>query len=88
MTDKTDTPTEQPQIPAFTPEDLAAAVGLIDEGVNQGAYKGWEAVQTAANVRQRLMLFAQHWQNTINSASEEALKAAAPVSAPASEESN
>lgn len=57
-----------PQIPAFQPEDLVQAILLIDEGVNQGAYKGWETVQRAIAVRARLLLFAQHWQGTLDAA--------------------
>ncbi len=75
MTEQT---AEQPeiQVPAFTPEDLVAAVGLIDEAVNQGSYKGWEMIQRASQVRTRVLLFAQHWQKTIQSATDEALAAA------------
>jgi hypothetical protein len=54
-----------PQIPAFSPEDLVQAILLIDEGVNQGAYRGWETIQKAIAVRARLLLFAQHWQGTL-----------------------
>jgi hypothetical protein len=60
---QTDSP---PQIPAFSPEDLVQAILLIDEGVNQGAYKGWETIQRAIAVRARLLMFAQHWQGTID----------------------
>lgn len=54
-----------PQIPAFSPEDLVAAIQMIDAGVDVGAYKGWEAIQRVIAVRARLLLFAQHWQGTI-----------------------
>lgn len=74
-TPETPQPQEQ-EIPAFTPDDLLAAVGLIDEGINQGAYKGWELVQRAAAVRQRFLLFSQHWQNQINNASAETFNSA------------
>ena len=76
----TDTP---PQIPAFSPEDLVQAILLIDEGVNQGAYRGWETVQRAIAVRARLLLFAQHWQGTIDAQkqAEEAAAAAAEAEA-------
>jgi hypothetical protein len=66
-----------PQIPAFSPEDLVQAILLIDEGVNQGAYKGWEQVQRAIAVRARMLMFAQHWQGTID-AQKAADEAAAP----------
>jgi hypothetical protein len=48
-------------------------------GVDQGAYKGWEAIQRAIAVRARLLLFAQHWQGTIEAqrAQEEAAAAEA-----------
>jgi hypothetical protein len=59
-----------PQIPAFSPEDLVQAILLIDEGVNQGAYKGWETVQRAIAVRARLLMFAQHWQGQVDAANE------------------
>lgn len=74
-----------PQIPAFSPEDLVQAILLIDEGVNQGAYKGWETVQRAIAVRARLLLFAQHWQGTLDAAkqAEEAAAAAAEGAAEA-----
>ena len=75
-----------PQIPQFSPEDLVQAILLIDEGVNQGAYKGWETIQRAIGVRARLLLFAQHWQGTIdaqNAAAEAEAAADADVEAPA-----
>jgi hypothetical protein len=61
-----------PQIPAFSPEDLVQAILLIDEGVAQGAYRGWETIQRAIAVRARLLMFAQHWQGTIDAANPEA----------------
>lgn len=70
---ETENPQGQQQIPAFTPDDLVLAIQLIDEGVNQGAYKGWENVQKAMQARTRLLMFAQHWQNTINQATEQSL---------------
>ena len=76
-----------PQIPAFQPEDLVQAILLIDEGVNQGAYKGWETVQRAIAVRARLLLFAQHWQGTLDAAKaeEEANAAAAGETSPSTD---
>ena len=70
-----------PQIPAFTPEDLVQSILLIDEGVNQGAYKGWEQIQRAIAVRARLLLFAQHWQSQIDSVNPPAEAAPAEVAA-------
>lgn len=67
----------QQQIPSFTPDDLVVAVQLIDEAVGQGAFRSWELLQKASVNRGRLVLFAQHWQNTINAASEQTLAEAA-----------
>jgi hypothetical protein len=76
-----------PQIPAFSPEDLVAAIQMIDEGVNQGAYKGWENIQRAIAVRARLLLFAQHWQGTIEAQQRAAGEAAGETAdAPAGDE--
>lgn len=58
--------TEVPQIPAFSPDDLVQAILLIDAGADQGAFHGWEQVHRAIAVRSRLLLFAQHWQGTID----------------------
>lgn len=66
-----------PQIPAFSPEDLVGAIQLIDLGVNEGAYKGWENIQRAIAVRARLLLFAQHWQGTLEAQRQQAEAAAA-----------
>lgn len=73
----TDTTENAPQVPAFTPDDLVLAIQLIDEGVNQGAYKGWETIQRAMSVRTRLLQFAQHWQNVITQTTEQTLATAA-----------
>ena len=70
-----------PQIPQFSPEDLVAAIQMIDEGVNQGAYKGWENIQRAIAVRARLLLFAQHWQGTIEAQQQAEAEAAAAAEA-------
>lgn len=53
----TETPT------SFTPEDIMAAVYLIDHACENGAYKGWEVMQTAFAVRNRLVEFAESWKS-------------------------
>ena len=74
--------TEQtPQAQAFTPEDLVNAVVLIDEAVNQGAYRGWEQVQKAAATRAKLLAFAQNWQATIEAQQRQAAEAEAAAAA-------
>jgi hypothetical protein len=72
--------TEQTQqAQGFTPEDLVQAVLLIDEGVNQGAYRGWEQVQKAAATRAKLLAFAQNWQATIEAQAAQSVAEVAPV---------
>ena len=68
---------KEEEIPTFTPDDLVAAIMLIDEGANNGAFKGWEMIQRSMHTRIRLHAFAQHWQKTIEEASAEALNNAA-----------
>jgi hypothetical protein len=61
------TNTEQsatPESAPFGPEDLVNTVVLIDEACTEGAFKGWEQIQKAFNIRNRLLQFAQAWQNT------------------------
>lgn len=73
--------TEQTQqAQGFTPEDLVSAVLLIDEGINQGAYRGWEQVQKAAATRAKLLAFAQNWQATIEAQAAQSVAEEAPAS--------
>lgn len=46
----------------FTPDDLTAAVMLIDHACQEGAFRGWELINQAQAVRNRLLEFAQSWQ--------------------------
>jgi hypothetical protein len=48
---------------SFTPDDILAAVMLIDHACNEGAYRGWEIVNTAYSVRSRLIEFAESWRS-------------------------
>ncbi len=68
--------TQETQIPTFTPDDLIAAITLIDEAANNGSFKGWELMQRAIHTRIRLHAFAQHWQKTIEEASTDVLNKA------------
>ncbi len=55
----TTTPTTAPA--AFTPDDLRAAVILIDYACEQGAFKGWDNIQKAYTVRERINAFVEQW---------------------------
>ena len=50
----------------FTPEDLRAAVILIDHACDSGAYRGWANIQRALEVRNRLLMFADQWTMATN----------------------
>jgi hypothetical protein len=50
-----------PTLDAFTPDDLRAAVILIDYACEQGAFKGWENIQKAFTVRNRIAAFVEQW---------------------------
>lgn len=69
---------EQPQI-QFTPDDLAAAVILIDLAADEGAYKGWEKIQQAMNTRQRLLLFHNHWKAQLEETSKKTFDGVIPT---------
>ena len=49
--------------PYFTPEDLRAAVILIDHACDEGAFRGWANMQRALEVRNRLLIFADQWSS-------------------------
>lgn len=91
MTDQVNTEaateeTQAPQQPSFTPDDLVNAVIFLDEAAEQGAFKGWDKQQKALHARQRLVMFAQHWQATLEEASKQALAKAEGEAAPAATE--
>jgi hypothetical protein len=54
------TPTT-PSLESFTPDDLRAAVILIDYACEQGAFKGWENINKAFLVRERINNFVEQW---------------------------
>ncbi len=54
---------DQTVITQFTPDDLFAAVMIIDHACNQGAFKGWENIEKAYAVRERLVKFAEQWKS-------------------------
>lgn len=54
-----------PTLDTFTPEDLLAAVMLIDYAADQGVFKGWENMNKAFIVRSRLSNFAQQWAGVV-----------------------
>lgn len=54
-----------PAMIEFTPEDLQAAVMLIDLACQQGAFRGWENIEKAYTVRERLLAFANQWQAAV-----------------------
>lgn len=58
------------QLITFVPDDIFAAVMLIDHACNQGAFKGWENIEKAFGVRERLLKFAESWQSMIPDAKE------------------
>ena len=47
----------------FTPDDLFAAVMIIDHACNNGGFKGWENIEKAHAVRERLIKFAESWRS-------------------------
>ena len=57
-----------PQMIEFTPDDLHAAVMLIDHACQQGAFKGWENIEKAYTVRERILAFANQWQSAVSPA--------------------
>lgn len=59
MTDPDNTPT----LESFTPDDLQAAVILIDYACEQGAFKGWENINKAFLVRNRIAAFVKQWSS-------------------------
>lgn len=50
-----------PTLTSFTPDDLRAAVILIDYACEQGAFKGWENINKAFAVRNRIASFVEQW---------------------------
>lgn len=70
------TPDETRKI-TFTPEDLVQAIVVIDEAAKEGAFKGWESYQKAINARERLVMFANQWTETLKEANKQALAQAA-----------
>lgn len=54
-----------PTLDTFTPDDLLAAVMLIDFAADQGVFKGWENMNKAFIVRTRLANFAQQWAGVV-----------------------
>lgn len=67
MTDQiSDNIPNDPSAPSvFVPEDIVAAVLIIDAACDAGAFKGWEDIQKVFTVRNRLVAFADQWSNTI-----------------------
>lgn len=55
---------------AFNHNDIYAAVALIDHACSKGAFLGWEDINKAFVVRQRLNQFAVEWEAAVNAASE------------------
>lgn len=55
---------ETPMI-EFTPDDIHAAIMVIDLACSQGAFKGWENINKAYVVRERLMAFATQWESIL-----------------------
>jgi hypothetical protein len=53
--------TTTPTLENFTPDDLRAAVILIDFACEQGAFKGWENINKAFTVRNRILAFVEQW---------------------------
>jgi hypothetical protein len=72
MSTDTQNTAEQPQqaaqLPQFTPDDLVQAVVLIDAACTAGAFKGWEDIQKAFAIRNKLLVFAQMWAETAQQA--------------------
>ena len=64
----------------FSPNDLVAAVGLLDIAANEGAFKGWKIISEAASVRTRLLNVAEQWMKVL-----EAQKAFQTPSEPSSD---
>ncbi len=52
-----------PQLDSFTPDDLRAAVILIDYACEQGAFKGWDNINKAFTVRNRINAFVEQWES-------------------------
>ncbi len=46
----------------YSPDDLLAAVLLIDHACAAGAYRGWDTINKAYEIRQRLSAFAEQWR--------------------------
>lgn len=69
-TDNTEQPTQHDapnqETSAFTPDDLIQTVMLIDEACADGAFKGWDQIQRAFTIRNRVLQFAQSWKQTID----------------------
>ncbi len=59
-----------PNPASFTPDDLRAAVILIDYACEQGAFKGWENINKAFAVRNRIASFVEQWAAISESESE------------------
>lgn len=55
------TTTTTPVIDSFTPDDLRAAVILIDYACDQGAFAGWETINKAFTIRNRIAAFVEQW---------------------------
>lgn len=53
--------TANPTLENFTPDDLRAAVILIDFACEQGAFKGWDTINKAFTVRTRIAAFVEQW---------------------------
>lgn len=75
-TENTEQPTPSQPNP-FGPQDIVNTVMLLDEACEAGAFKGWEQIQKAFNIRNRLLQFAQSWQATTERLEAEAAAAAA-----------
>ena len=54
-----------PVMVEFTPDDLIAAVMLIDMACEQGAFKGWSNIEKAFTVRERILKFAEQWKGIV-----------------------
>jgi len=55
-----------PTMIEFTPDDLLAAVMLIDLACQQGAFKGWDNINKAYTVRERILAFAEQWKAAVS----------------------
>ncbi len=58
--------TVSPTMIEFTPDDLLAAVMIIDLACQQGAFRGWDNIEKAYTVRERILAFAEQWKSAVS----------------------